>query len=55
MIETERRYERERGYQPHPVAMTMQYPVADQRRVNDPLFDGPANWISPGFDEKAGR
>jgi hypothetical protein len=32
----------------------MQYPVPDQRRVNDPLFDGPgpADWISPGFDDE---
>jgi hypothetical protein len=29
----------------------MQYPVPDQTRVNDPLFDSAADWISPGFDD----
>jgi hypothetical protein len=31
--------------------------VPDQGRVNDPLFNGPADWISPGFDDQifAGR
>jgi hypothetical protein len=32
--------------------MSMQYPVADQSKVNDPLFKGPADWISPGFDDQ---
>jgi hypothetical protein len=32
--------------------MTMQYPVPDQAKVNDPLFDSPAHWISPGFDDE---
>jgi hypothetical protein len=31
--------------------MTMQFPVPDQHRVNEPLFASPADWISPGFDE----
>ena len=39
------------GYARHPVGMTMQYPVRDQSKVNDVLFDGPADWISPGFDD----
>ncbi len=52
VIETLRRHERERGYQRHPVGMTMQFPVPDQARVNDPLFNGPADWISPGFDDE---
>ena len=26
----------------------MQFPVPDPARVNAPLFDGPADWISPG-------
>ena len=30
----------------------MQYPVPDQAKVNDPLFDSPADWISPGFDDE---
>jgi len=39
------------GYAAHPVGMTMQYPVADQHEVNTPLFNSPADWISPGFDD----
>jgi hypothetical protein len=46
-----RQYERQMGYDQHPVGMTMQYPVPDQRKVNDSLFNSPADWISPGFDE----
>jgi hypothetical protein len=44
-------YEQERRYDTHPVGMTMQYPVPDQSKVNDPLFNSPADWISPGFDD----
>jgi hypothetical protein len=40
------------GYDPHPIGMTMQFPVADQTKVNDPLFNGPADWISPGYDDE---
>jgi hypothetical protein len=47
-----KQYEQEKGYDTHPVGMTMQYPVPDQRKVNDPLFDGPADWVSPGFDDE---
>lgn len=46
-------YEQQMGYQSHPVGMTMQYPVADQKEVNTPLFNSPADWISPGFDDVA--
>src|SRR5262249_1989389 len=46
-------YEEQKRYQKHPVGMTMQFPVADQRKVNDPLFNSPADWISPGSDEPA--
>ena len=46
-------YEQQMGYAKHPIGMSMQYPVADQRKVNEPLFSGPADWISPGFDEPA--
>jgi hypothetical protein len=31
--------------------MTMQFPVKDQRAVNDPLFASAAKWISPGYDD----
>jgi hypothetical protein len=52
VIELVKRYEEEQGYEPHPIGMTMQFPVADQLKVNDPLFDGPADWISPGYDDE---
>ena len=29
----------------------MQYPVRDQSKVNDVLFESRAEWISPGFDD----
>jgi hypothetical protein len=51
VIDLVKRYERQMGYDRHPVGMTMQYPVPDQSKVNDPLFNGPADWISPGFDD----
>src|SRR5262249_1649705 len=44
-------YENEMGYTKHPIGMTMQSPVPDQRRVNDVLFNSPADWISPGFED----
>jgi hypothetical protein len=52
VIDFVRRYEQQRGYERHPIGMTMQYPVPDQSRVNEPLFDGPADWISPGFEDQ---
>jgi hypothetical protein len=52
VIDVVKRYEQQMGYDTHPVGMTMQYPVPDQARVNDPLFQGPADWISPGFDDQ---
>jgi hypothetical protein len=51
VIDLVRQYERQMGYDRHPVGMTMQYPVPDQSKVNDPLFNSPADWISPGFDD----
>ena len=44
--------EAELGYDPHPIGMTMQFPVADQIRVNQPLLDSAAEWISPGYDDE---
>jgi len=32
--------------------MTMQFPVTDQTKVNDPLFSSQADWISPGYDDE---
>ena len=51
VIDFVKHYEEEMGYDRHPVGMTMQYPVPDQSKVNDVLFDSPADWISPGFDD----
>jgi hypothetical protein len=31
--------------------MTMQFPVADESKVNDALFASRAEWISPGYDD----
>jgi hypothetical protein len=39
------------GYDAHPIGMTMQFPVADQTRVNEPLLRSRADWISPGYDD----
>ncbi len=51
VIDVVKRYEQEMGYDKHPIGMTMQFPVADQTKVNDPLFNSAADWISPGFDD----
>ena len=51
VIDFLKHYEAQMGYARHPVGMTMQYPVRDQSKVNEVLFDGPADWISPGFDD----
>jgi hypothetical protein len=51
VIDFVKQYERRQGYDQHPVGMTMQFPVPDQSKVNDPLFNSPADWISPGFDD----
>lgn len=52
VIETVKRHESERGYHPHPIGMTMQFPVADQTKVNEPLRRSRAEWISPGYDDE---
>lgn len=46
-----KQYEQQRGYDRHPIGMTMQFPVPDQSKVNEVLFKSPADWISPGDDE----
>ncbi|MBC8151595.1 MAG: hypothetical protein H7Z72_01655 [Bacteroidetes bacterium] len=51
IIDFVRAYERQMGYDPRPIGMTMQYPVADQTKVNKPLFHSRADWISPGYDD----
>jgi Family of unknown function (DUF6298) len=52
VIERVKSYTNERGYDTHPIGMTMQFPVKDQTRVNDPLFRSGADWISPGYDDE---
>jgi len=52
VIDVVKRYEQEMGYAPHPIGMTMQFPVKDQTKVNDPLFKSKAEWISPGYDDE---
>jgi hypothetical protein len=52
VIDTVKRYEEEQGYDRHPIGMTMQYPVPDQTKVNDPLLASRAEWISPGYDDE---
>ena len=51
VIDAVKRYEGEMGYAPHPIGMTMQFPVAEQTKVNDPLYSSRAEWISPGYDD----
>jgi hypothetical protein len=52
VIDVVRQHERRMGYTTHPMGMTMQFPVADQTRVNDPLYASGAEWISPGYDDE---
>src|SRR5215207_7722468 len=52
VIEVVKRHEREKDYDARPIGMTMQFPVADQTKVNDPLYASRADWISPGYDDE---
>jgi hypothetical protein len=52
VIDVVKQYEQEKGYDMHPIGMTMQFPVKDQTKVNDPLFNSKAEWISPGYDDE---
>jgi hypothetical protein len=52
VIDCVRRHEGEMGYDRHPMGMTMQFPVPQQTRVNAPLFNSRAEWISPGYDDE---
>jgi hypothetical protein len=51
VIDVVKRYEQEMGYDPHPIGITMQFPVKDQTKVNEPLYESKAEWISPGYDD----
>jgi len=52
VIDTVKEHELAQGYPPHPIGMTMQFPVAVQTEVNDPLLASRAEWISPGYDDE---
>ena len=52
VIDVLKQHEHKMGYDRHPVGMTMQFPVLDQTKVNDPLFNSAADWISPGYDDE---
>jgi hypothetical protein len=51
VIDTVKRHEQASGYDPHPIGMTMQFPVPEQTKVNEPLLASRAEWISPGYDD----
>lgn len=53
VINVVKQYEQRMGYDSHPIGMTMQFPVRDQRKVNDVMFESAADWISPGYDDEA--
>jgi len=52
VIEVVKKYEQQMGYDKHPIGMTMQFPVLEQTKVNDPLYRSAADWISPGYDDE---
>jgi hypothetical protein len=52
VIDRVRQYEAQMGYDRHPMGMTMQFPVPQQTKVNAPLYDSRAEWISPGYDDE---
>jgi hypothetical protein len=52
VINLVQQYEKEKGYEHRPMGMTMQFPVEEQVKINEPLFNSPAEWISPGFDDE---
>jgi hypothetical protein len=55
VIDVVKRHEKQMGYDVHPIGVTMQFPVVDQMRVNEPLFASNADWISPGYDDETFR
>lgn len=52
VIDFVRRYEQQQGYEGHPIGMTMQFPVPDQSQINEVLWNSPADWVSPGYDDE---
>ena len=55
VIDVVKGHEADRGHDEHPIGMTMQFPVADQTQVNEPLLSSRAEWISPGYDDERFR
>jgi hypothetical protein len=55
VINTVKAYERDMGYDTHPIGMTYLFPVADLSESNEPLWNSPADWISPGYDDTLGE
>ena len=55
VINTVKAYERDMGYDMHPIGMTYLFPVADLGKANEPLWNSPADWISPGYDDTLGE
>jgi hypothetical protein len=52
VIDVVKQYEEQMGYERHPIGITMQWPIADQTKVNGPLLNSKADWISPGYDDE---
>ncbi len=52
VIDFVKNYEKEKGYEHRPIGMTMQFPVKEQTKVNEPMFTSNADWISPGYDDE---
>ena len=55
VIDSVKDYEREMGTTRIPIGMTYLFPVADLSKANEPLWNSPADWISPGFDDTFGE
>jgi hypothetical protein len=55
VIKTVKEHERDMAYDPHPIGMTYLFPVAELSKSNEPLWNSPADWISPGFDDTLGE
>lgn len=52
VIDFVKKYEKEKGYEHRPIGITMQFPVEDSTKVNEPLLNSAADWISPGYDDE---
>jgi len=52
VIDFVKKYEAEKGYEHRPMGMTMQFPVKVPTKVNEPLLNSAADWISPGYDDE---